>query len=99
MQAPQRMIQRTRLPQSSVKRIINLQQQVANSTGDEGGDEEQGGVEEEDAVDPETFDDAEFYGALLREFLDSSNVDGQTLSMLQSRTKKRKQVCVMGTRR
>lgn len=46
----------------------------------------------DDPPDPETFDDAELYGALLREFLDSSHVDGATMSALQSRTKKRKQV-------
>ncbi len=96
MQAPERMIQRTRLPQSAVKRIVHHQPSSAKEPhGDDDDEEDQ---EDDDPVDPETYDDAEFYGTLLREFLDNSNVDGQTLSILQSRTKKRKQACIYCSR-
>lgn len=77
MQTPDRLVQRMRLPVSAVKRV---------------GLQDADGPAEDDPPDPETFDDAELYGALLREFLDSSHVDGATMSALQSRTKKRKQV-------
>lgn len=85
MQTPDRLVKRMQLPLSAVKRISVLETA-------------EGPLGEEDAPDPETFDDAELYGALLREFLDSSLVDGATMSALQSRTKKRKQVIVVALR-
>jgi len=81
MQAPDRLVQRMRLPASAVKRIAVHAEPAQEAS-----------FLHEDQPDPETFDDAELYGALLREFLDSSHVDGATMAALQSRTKKRKQV-------
>eukprot|EP00271_Cylindrocystis_brebissonii_P010891 TRINITY_DN27351_c0_g1_i1.p1 TRINITY_DN27351_c0_g1~~TRINITY_DN27351_c0_g1_i1.p1 ORF type:complete len:316 (-),score=76.77 TRINITY_DN27351_c0_g1_i1:388-1266(-) len=93
---PKRLLQRTRLKKGAVRPLGQIDDPaVAIKGGDDDVERGAGGGAEDDG-DPETFDDADFYQQLLREFLemaDPTAVDGLAMhNMRRLRDNKKKTV-------